>query len=72
MCSLVCLFFPLVQNYEGEEVFEGRAVRHGCCKSLRELWRETRALVSKTLVLLEPTNFKYFIPENVGTVLRGS
>ena len=37
------LFF--VQAYEGEEVFEGRAVRHGCCKSLRELWRETRALV---------------------------
>ena len=42
----VFLYLYYLQAYEGDEVFEGRAVRHGCCKSLRELWRETRALVS--------------------------
>eukprot|EP00904_Undaria_pinnatifida_P006908 jgi/Undpi1/3347/HiC_scaffold_15.g06720.m1 len=49
---------PVNGNYEGEEVFEGRAVRHGCCKSLRELWRETRALVPDDPAELHQVMFK--------------
>ena len=45
--SLVRPSSRVVQVFEGDGAFEGRAVRHGCCKALRELWKETRAMASR-------------------------
>ncbi|CAM9114401.1 unnamed protein product [Ectocarpus sp. 6 AP-2014] len=49
---------PLNGVYGGDTEFEGRAVRHGCCKSLRELWRETRAMVPGDPAELHQLMFK--------------
>ncbi|CAM9288168.1 unnamed protein product [Sphacelaria rigidula] len=49
---------PVSANYEGAQDFEGRAVRHGCCKALRELWRKTAAEVPKDPVELHQVMFK--------------
>eukprot|EP00903_Cladosiphon_okamuranus_P013123 g12239.t1 len=49
---------PISGVLEGGEDFEGRAVRHGCCKSLRELWRETRAMVPEDPAELHQLMFK--------------
>lgn len=39
--------FRLRQSYGADEAFEGRAVRHGCSKALRDLWRQTREQVRR-------------------------
>ncbi|CAM9708568.1 unnamed protein product [Pylaiella littoralis] len=49
---------PINRAFEGEEEFEGRAVRHGCSKSLRELWKETRAIVPEDPADLHQLMFK--------------
>ncbi|CAM9361242.1 unnamed protein product [Ascophyllum nodosum] len=65
---------PLPVNgvFEGDGAFEGRAVRHGCCKALRELWKETRAMVPQDPAELHQVMFqkKLTTSRDVGTFKR--